>query len=79
MGDNRGQGKMASASEAFLNILIGFWISVGANLVLLPLWGYTVSLSQGVEIGLAFTAVSFLRSYFLRRVFNYFHVRSVSP
>lgn len=70
----RGQSKRASAAEALLNILIGFWISVGANILLLPLWGYKVSVVQGVEIGLAFTLVSFLRSYILRRLFNYFHI-----
>ena len=70
----RGQSQRASALEALLNILIGFWISVVANIVLLPLWGYHVSATQGIEIGLAFTLVSFLRSYLLRRLFNYFHI-----
>jgi len=72
----KGQSARASALEALLNILIGFWISVGANIFLLPLWGYSVSLTQGVEIGLAFTLVSFLRSYLLRRAFNLYHTRT---
>lgn len=72
----KGQSARASALESLLNILIGFWISVGANIFLLPLWGYSVSLTQGVEIGLAFTLVSFLRSYLLRRAFNLYHTRT---
>ena len=72
----KGQSARASALESLLNILIGFWISVGANIFLLPLWGYKVSLTQGVEIGLAFTLVSFLRSYLLRRAFNLYHTRT---
>lgn len=71
-----GQSRRASLAEALLNIIIGFWISVLANIWLLPLWGYTVSLTQGIEIGLLFTLVSLLRSYVLRRAFNYFHITS---
>lgn len=76
MSTSKGQSKRSSALEALLNVLIGFWISVGANIFLLPLWGYKVSLTQGVEIGLAFTLVSFLRSYLLRRAFNLYHTRT---
>ena len=76
MSTSKGQSKRSSALESLLNILIGFWISVGANIFLLPLWGYKVSLTQGVEIGLAFTLVSFLRSYLLRRAFNFYHTRT---
>jgi hypothetical protein len=70
----KGQRVLHSAYEALLNILLGFGISVGANLVLLPLWGYQVGVREGLEIGLAFTLVSFVRSFLLRRLFNYFHV-----
>lgn len=70
-----GQSRRASLAEAFLNILIGFGISVAANIWLLPLWGFQPSLSQGVEIGLIFTWISLVRSYLLRRLFNLLHVR----
>lgn len=70
-----GQSRRASAAEALLNIIIGFWISVLANIWLLPLWGYQVSMSQGIEIGILFTLVSLVRSYALRRFFNYLHQR----
>jgi hypothetical protein len=69
-----GQSKRASLLEAFLNTLLGFWISVLANWFLLPLWGFQVSMTQAVEIGIAFTFVSIARSYLLRRAFNYFHI-----
>jgi hypothetical protein len=69
-----GQSRRLSLLEAILNTLIGFWISVLANLFLLPIWGFKVSLLQSIEIGIAFTLVSILRSYLLRRAFNYFHV-----
>lgn len=71
-----GQSRRASLLEAFLNILIGFGISVLANLLFLPLWGYAVSPSAAFEIGLLFTLISLLRSYALRRLFNHWHYRS---
>ena len=70
----RGQSRKHSALEALLNILIGFWISVLANRWLLPIWGYQVSMSQAIEIGLLFTWISLIRSYLLRRLFNFFHI-----
>ena len=71
----RGQSRKHSAIEAVLNVLIGFWVSVAANVWLLPLWGYQVSMSQAIEIGLLFTWISILRSYVLRRIFNKLHMR----
>ena len=70
----RGQSHLASLAEAFCGVLIGFWISVLANRWLLPFWGYQVSMSQAIEIGLLFTWISILRSYLLRRLFNFFHI-----
>ena len=72
----RGQSRRASLAEAMLNTLIGFWISVLANALLLPLWGFKVSMAQSIEIGIAFTFVSILRSYVLRRAFNFYHIRA---
>ena len=73
-----GQSRRASLAEAFLNILIGFWVSVAANIWLLPLWGFSPSVSQGVEIGILFTWISLVRSYVLRRLFNWLHIKTRS-
>lgn len=69
-----GQSRRASLLEAFANILLGFGISSLANWLLLPLWGFSVSPSAALEIGLLFTLISLLRSYFLRRLFNAIHI-----
>jgi hypothetical protein len=65
------QSKIMSAVEASTNVLIGYLVSVAANLVILPLFGYNVTVADSFAIGLAFTAVSLVRSYILRRVFNW--------
>ena len=69
-----GQSRRASFLEAVLNTLIGFWISVLANIYLLPIWGFSPSLLQSIEIGILFTWISILRGYALRRLFNLFQI-----
>ena len=64
------QSKKHSALEAVANVAIGYLISVAANVVVLPLFGYAVSVADGFAIGLVFTAISLVRSYALRRAFN---------
>lgn len=64
------QSRMMSAVEASANVLIGYLVSVAANLLILPLFGYYVTIMDSFAIGIAFTAVSLVRSYILRRIFN---------
>lgn len=65
-----GQKKSHSAAEALFNTLIGFGISMTANLFVLPIFGYKVGISQAFWIGVIFTGISIVRSYILRRLFN---------
>jgi hypothetical protein len=64
------QSKRNSAFEAVTNVAIGYLVSVLANVLILPLFGYNVTISDSFAIGLAFTLVSLVRSYLLRRAFN---------
>lgn len=64
------QSKRNSAFEAVTNVAIGYLVSVLANVLILPLFGYNVTIGDSFAIGLAFTAVSLARSYALRRLFN---------
>jgi acetyltransferase-like isoleucine patch superfamily enzyme len=64
------QSKRKSAFEATTNVAIGYLVSVLANVLILPLFGYNVTIGDGFAIGLAFTVVSLVRSYVLRRIFN---------
>jgi acetyltransferase-like isoleucine patch superfamily enzyme len=66
------QSRRRSATEAIMNVIIGYMVAVFANLIVLPLFGYNVTLSDGAAIGLAFTIISLIRSYVIRRVFNYY-------
>lgn len=64
------QTRLGSLIEAFFNILIGYWINFLGNLLILPLMGFNVTISQNLVIGLFFTVISVARSYFVRRYFN---------
>jgi len=66
------QSRRRSATEAIMNVIIGYMVAVFANLTVLPAFGYNVTLSDGAAIGLAFTIISLIRSYVIRRVFNYY-------
>ena len=67
------QSKAQSLLEAVANIAIGMGIAFCAQLVVFPALGIAVRLDQNVQITVAFTAVSLVRSYLLRRLFNWLH------
>ncbi len=64
------QSKKNSLFEAFTNVLIGYLVAVTANLLILPVFGYNVTVADSFSIGVAFTLVSLGRSYVIRRIFN---------
>lgn len=64
------QSRISSFVEAWINVVIGFGINWIANMAVLPIFGYHVTAGQAFGIGLIFTAISIVRSYFIRRWFN---------
>lgn len=65
------QTKMGSFVEAWVNVFIGFWINFFANLIFLPLFGFTsLTLTTNFIIGAVYTVISVARSYIIRRWFN---------
>lgn len=64
------QSRLMSFIEAWANVFVGYWVSVAANYVVLPWFGFDVSAGQAIGIGVIFTAISLVRSYLLRRCFN---------
>ena len=65
------QTRLGSFIEAWINVLIGFTINFIANMLILPAFGFTgLTLKTNFYIGLAYTVVSVIRSYVIRRWFN---------
>lgn len=67
----RGQSKTASAIEAVVNVVVGYGVAVAAQALIFPLFNIHVSTGEHLVIGGLFTVVSLVRSYTLRRIFNY--------
>lgn len=64
------QTKRQSFIESLTSTTIGIIIGIVLNLTVLPIFGYPVSLSDSLWISVIFTAVSVIRSYAVRRIFN---------
>ena len=64
------QTKLGSFYESLINVAIGFGINFIANLVILPLFGFDITLTDNLYIGLLYTVVSVARSYVVRRWFD---------
>ena len=64
------QTKLDSFIEALFSTFIGFVVSFTANLLIMPVLGLPVSLSQNFALTVAFTLVSVARSYMVRRFAN---------
>lgn len=64
------QSRTHSAIEAVTNVAIGYLVALAGQIVVFPLVGVEASMGQNLVIGAAFTAISLVRSYGVRRLFN---------
>jgi hypothetical protein len=64
------QRRLHSAVEAAANVAIGFGVALATQVIVFPWFGLAVALTDQVGIALIFTAVSIVRSYAVRRLFN---------
>jgi hypothetical protein len=73
------QSRTLSAVEAGTNVAVGWVVALGTQLLFFPVVGLQATLAQTMTISGAFTAVSLVRSYVLRRVFATLGQRSRPP
>jgi O-antigen/teichoic acid export membrane protein len=64
------QSRLGSLIEAVFNTALGLAISVIANALVFPLFGFHPSLGENVAISLIYTVISIARQYVVRRWFN---------
>jgi len=69
------QSRWMSLVEAVTNVLVGYGVAVMTQVLVFPLFGLHATLRDNLTIGLVFTAVSLVRGYCLRRVFEAWRVR----
>lgn len=64
------QSRAQSMIESAANVVIGYMVALGSQLVIFPMFGVHLPLQDNLLIGLWFTAISLVRSYLVRRWFN---------
>ena len=69
------QSSLMSLVESLANVLVGYVVAVATQMLVFPLFGLAVTVTENLLIGLIFTAVSIVRSYALRRGFEALRVR----
>ena len=72
----RAQSKEDSFLEAATNVALGFFLALITQAIVYPLFGMTTTFATDGTIALIFTALSFIRSYLVRRAFETFGSRS---
>lgn len=65
-----GQSCSASLFEILTSTVLGFFLSVAVQRALFPAMGHDFAFTENMVVASVFTAVSILRGYTVRRVFN---------
>ena len=63
------QSRLMSLIEAITNVIVGYCLAVVTQIIVFPWFGLEAELGEHMAIGIAFVAVSLVRSYLLRRLF----------
>jgi hypothetical protein len=69
------QSRFMSLVESITNIAVGYVLAIATQVIVFPLFGIKASLCEHLAIGAAFTGISIVRSYMLRRLFEAWRVR----
>lgn len=64
------QSRLMSFVESLTNVAVGFGLAVLTQLIALPWFGVQMSMGENLALSTVFTAVSVVRSYALRRLFE---------
>lgn len=72
------QSRAMSLVEAVTNVLVGYGVAVVTQILIFPVFGLHTTLTQNLKMGAVFTIVSIVRSYILRRMFEWIRVASRS-
>ena len=68
------QSKRGSLIEAVTNTVAGYGLAVATQFAVLPVFCLRVGVVEDLGLGLIFAAVSLIRGYALRRLFNHWRL-----
>jgi len=64
------QSRVMSLIEAITNVIVGYGVAAIAQILVFPVFGLQATLTQNLKMGAAFTGISLIRSFILRRLFE---------
>lgn len=64
------QTRLQSLIEAWVNVVIGYWVAFLSQLLIFPMFGIQITIYDNLLIGGYFTVISLVRGYCIRRWFN---------
>jgi hypothetical protein len=73
------QRRGTSLIESILNCVIGVGVATVGQIIIFPFFNIHVSLFDTGLIALIFTGISIVRSYALRRLFEWLRVNDILP
>ena len=73
----RGQSKKHSMLESVANVAVGFLLAFATQTLVFPFFGVYLQPIENLAIAVVFTVISVLRSYYMRRFFNYLHTNGI--
>ena len=73
------QSRCASFIEALANIVAGVGVAISAQVIIFPWFGLYISFVDTSLIALIFTGISLIRSYCLRRCFEWLRISGIMP
>lgn len=71
------QSKKASMIEVCINTLAGYLIALLTQILIFPIFDIHISTGSSMIIAVIFTVISIVRSYVMRRIFNYLHSEGI--
>lgn len=72
---NTGQSKFHSVMESIANVAVGYGVAVVTQAIVFPWFGINIPIGANLKMGLVFTVISIARSYSIRRIANWYHLR----
>lgn len=71
------QSKRGSMIETCTGTAIGYSVAVLTQLIVLPMFDLHVTFGENLVIAAVFTIISLIRGYWVRRLFNWLHMKGV--
>jgi hypothetical protein len=73
------QTRRASFIEAWFSVAIGYGVALASQIIVFPWFDIHIGLSENIAIGLVFTAISIVRGFAVRRLFEHLRVKGILP